>query len=84
MAAAITLPAIKEVENTANEYGIEYEDAASYRGATGCLMFVGSVAILYHVIAIIIRILYINSVVEKYFNLYVYTVSANYVIAYTV
>ena len=78
MPAVISLPAIDEVEGTANEYGIEYEDTASYRGAAGCLVFVASAAILYHVLAIIIRILYISSVVEKYFTLYVYTVSTNY------
>ena len=81
MPAAIILPAASKVQDTANEYGVEYENAASYRRAAGCLVFIGAAAILFHVCAIVVRILYISSVMEKRFNLYVYTVSRSYYIA---
>ena len=51
--AAIGLRAIGPVEDATNEHGIDFEDADSYRGAAGWLVFVGSAVTLYHVITII-------------------------------
>ena len=73
--AALALPAAGEVEDTANDHGVEYEDADSYRAAASWLVLVGSVAIIDHFLAVVIHILYMAAVVKRNFKFYVYIVS---------
>ena len=67
--AAIGLTAIGPFEDIANEHGIDFEDANSYRGAAGWLVFVGSAVTLYHIVMIIISVVhlvYYRSALKKY------------------
>ena len=73
--AALALPAAGEVEDMANDYGVEYEDADSYKAAAGWLLLVGSAAIAAHIFAIVFYILYMTSVVKLNFKFYIYIVS---------
>ena len=75
IAATIALSAINEVDDIANERSGEYEDADSYRGAAGWLVFVGSAAIVFDVVMISIQILYFKCTVKKYFTQYSIIVS---------
>ena len=75
IAAAIALSAINEVDDIANERSGEYEDADSYRGAAGWLVFVGCAAIVFDVVMISIQILYFKCTVKKYFTQYSIIVS---------
>ena len=68
--SGIALTTITSFEDAAIEDGMGYEEADSYRGAAGWVLFVGSAAILFHVSMIIVRILYLASVVEKYIKPY--------------
>ena len=71
IAASFAVTAINEVEEFYNENGAEYENAGSYRAAAGWLIFVASSAIIYHVIAIIILVLYMSLTVKKYNKLFI-------------
>ena len=73
--ASIAIVTIDEVVDTATEFGIEYEDAGSYRAAAGWLVSVASASIIAQVLEIVILVLYINSVVKSYSSSYVYIVS---------
>ena len=73
--ATITLPAVDKVEDAAIDRSIEYKHSMGYRMAAGGLVCVGSAAIVFHVLVIIIRVLYLNSVIKKHFKSYVYLVS---------
>ena len=78
IAASVAVSAINEVEDFfgpfASEFGFE---ADSYRGAAGWLIFVASTALLYHIAMIIVRCLYIASVIEKHLTIYGVIVSAH-------
>ena len=82
ISASVAVSAINEVEDffdsvspyAADVYGF---DADSYRGAAGWLIFVASTALLYHIAMIIVRCLYINSVIEKHLTIYGVIVSAH-------
>ena len=75
IAASIAIAAINEVEEFYNENGAEYENAGSYKAAAGWLIFVASSAIIFHVIAVIILVLYISATVKKYIVLFTTVVS---------
>ena len=75
IAASFAVTAINEVEEFYNENGAEYENAGSYRAAAGWLIFVASSAIIYHVIAIIILVLYMSLSVKKHIKLFTAVVS---------
>ena len=67
ISVAIAIPAINEVEeNTIYGYG----DADKYRRAAWWLIIVASVTIIYHIAMIIVRILYIASVLKKHLRIY--------------
>ena len=79
ISAAVAVSAINEVEDffgpaASDFYGF---DADSYRGAAGWLIFVASTALLYHIAMIIVRCLYIKSVIEKHLTVYGVIVSAH-------
>ena len=73
IAASVAISAINEVEDFLGDY-YDY-DADSYRGAAGWLIFVACAAIIYHIATIIVRILYMASVIEKYHQTYALIVS---------
>ena len=68
IAASIAIAAINEVAEFYNENGAEYENAGSYRAAAGWLIFVASAAIIFHVIAVIILVLYMYAIVKNTSN----------------
>ena len=79
IAASFAVPAINEVEDlfdpsASDVYGF---DADSYRAAAGWLIFAASTALLYHIAMIIVRCLYIASVIEKHLTIYGVIVSAH-------
>ena len=79
IATSFAVSAINEAEDlfgpfASDVYGF---DADSYRGAAGWLIFVASTALLYHTAMIIVRCLYINSVIEKHLTIYRVIVSAH-------
>ena len=83
MSASLAIAAINQVEDYLNSIGHGYEVADSYRGAAGWLVFVASATILCSIITIIVRILYMESVIEKHRTIYEVTVSAhNYIQCY--
>ena len=65
-AASIAIEAINEGAEFYNENGAECENLGSYRAAAGWLIFVASSAIIFHVIAVIILVLYMSSTVKKH------------------
>ena len=75
IAAAVAVSAINEVDDIARERGGEYENAGSYRGAAGWLVFVGCAAIIFHVIMISIQILYFKCTIKKHFSQFAIIVS---------
>ena len=75
IAASIAIAAINEVAELYNENGAEYENVGSYRAAAGWLIFVASSAIIFHVIAIIIFVLYMYAIVKEHFKLFTAVVS---------
>ena len=75
--ASIAIPAIKQVGDFLNSIGNEYEDADSYRGAAGWLIFVASAAMLCHIAMFIVRSLYMGSVIERHLRIYGVIVSAH-------
>ena len=75
IAASIAIAAINEVAEFYNENGAEYENVESYRAASGWLIFVASSAMIFHVIAIIILVLYMSSTVKKHIKLFTAIVS---------
>ena len=82
ISASVSVSAINEVEDffdsispdAADVYGF---DADSNRGAVGWLIFVASTALLYHIAMIIVRCLYMYSVIEKHLTMYGLIVSAH-------
>ena len=75
IAASIAIAAINEVAELYNENGEEYEDAGSYRAAAGWLIFVATSAIIFHIIAVIILVLYMSEIVKKRIMLFTVVVS---------
>ena len=75
IAASVAVTAINEVEEFYNENGAEYENVGSYRAAAGWLIFVASAAIIFHVIAVYILVLYMSSIMEKHIKLLTAVVS---------
>ena len=75
IAASITLFAVNNLEDDADERGQEYEDARSNRGAAGWLVFLAVTAIVFHSLMIFIRILYLFLTIENYFSGYAFIVS---------
>ena len=76
IAASVAISAINEVEDSLGFLGDYYDyDADSYRGAAGWLIFVACAAIIYHIATIIVRILYMTSVIEKHHQTYALIVS---------
>ena len=76
--ASIAIPAINEVEEVFDSVGVDHGfDADSYRGAAGWLIFVAFTALVYHIAMIIVRCLYMASVIEKYLTKYGVVVSGH-------
>ena len=75
VSAAVATTAINEAEDYFNDYDSEYEDADGYRKAARWLLLVGVMGIIYHILMIIIRYLYLHSRVKSIFNVYAYLVS---------
>ena len=75
IAASIAVTAINDLAEFYNENGAEYENAGSYRAAAGWLIFVASAAIIFHVIAVIILVLYMSATVKKNIKLFTAVVS---------
>ena len=76
--ASVAIPAINEVEDFLGPFASDIGfDADSYRGAAGWLIFVASTALLYHIAMIIVRILYMASVIDKYLTTYGVVVSGH-------
>ena len=72
IAASITISAVTDVED--EYYG--YEHADDYRGAAGWLVLVAVVALVYHGIAIFIRILYYAPSIGRFYSGFSITVSS--------
>ena len=70
VATSVTLGAI----NTITSFAI-YENSGSYTGVAVWLLVVAIAVIIFHVVMIFIRILYITSIIEKNFSEYAITVS---------
>ena len=67
-----------KLKNFFDSIGVDFGfDAESYRGAAGWLIFVASTALLYHIAMIIVRILYMASVIDKYLTTYGVVVSGH-------
>ena len=75
VAASIALSAINNAENLAMEQGFVYENASSYRGAAGWLVFACCAALIYHAVMITIQILYFKCSSIKHFKEYLFIVS---------
>ena len=75
IAASFAIEAINEGAELYNENGAECENLGSHRAAAGWLIFVASSAIIYHVIAIIILVLYMSLTVKKHIKLFTAVVS---------
>ena len=75
IAASLTLFAVNNLEDEADERDREYDNAHSYRGAAGWLVFLAVAAIVFHSVMIFIRILYLSSSIENYFSGYAFIVS---------
>ena len=78
IAAAIAVSAINEVADLYVEQGNEYDNASSYRGAAGWLVFVGSAALIFHAVMIAIQILYFKCSTNKHFKHYMLIVSSRH------
>ena len=82
-AAAAAVSAVNDVDDYFYEeyddyddyFYEEYEHADRYRGAAGWLVLVGIAAIIYHIVMIIIRILYFAAKSGHTFGGYSFTVS---------
>ena len=73
IAASVTISAVNDVED---EYYYGYEHADDYRGAAGWLVLVAVVALVYHGIAIFIRILYYAPSIGRFYSGFSITVSS--------
>ena len=82
IAASVTISAVNDVEGYYELAGREYEHADDYRGAAVWLLLVAVVAIVYHGIAIFIRILYYTPSIRNYFGGYSIMVSNNHSACY--
>jgi len=71
IAASVAVTAINEVDSVA----IDYHRAGSYRGAAIWLAIVGVVAVIYHGVTILFRILYCTVTIGKTYGGYSITVS---------
>ena len=60
IAAALAVAAINDIDDIASQEGVTFQQASTYRGAAVWLLFVGSAAVVYHGIVILIRGLYFN------------------------
>ena len=76
IAASVAVSAINQVEEFYNSFNLEYENAESYRGAAGWLIFVACASLIYHIAMIIVRILYMTSTIEKHLKIYTLIVSS--------
>ena len=75
IAASVTISAVDDFSGYYETVGLEYEHADDYRGAAVWLVLLTSVAIVYHGIAIFIRILYYSPSIKNYFGGYSIMVS---------
>ena len=57
------------------ERGGEFEDANSYRGAAGWLVFLGCAALIFHAAMISVQILYFKCSKKEHFKKYQFIVS---------
>ena len=75
IASAITLSFIYKVERTVHERNVIYEDVDSYKIAVWCLVCLGSVGMIYHILMIPIHCLYIIGGIKKHYKICVLMVS---------
>ena len=73
--SAITVSIIYQVERTVNERDIVYEDVDNYKIAIWCLLCLGSVGMIYHILMIPIHYLYMTVDIKKYYKICVLMVS---------
>ena len=75
--AAVAISAVNSVEDSFEQLGngSEYENASSYRSAAIYLVWISSLAMVFHILMIIVRILYMTSVMKKLFRIHVLLVS---------
>ena len=78
IAASVTISAVNDVsDDYENSYLYrEYEHADDYSGAAGWLVLVAVVALVYHGIAIFIRILYYAPSIGRFYSGFSITVSS--------
>ena len=77
IAAIVTVLAVNTLEDYTDERDQEYDDADSFRGAAIWLLFLSAAAIIYHGMAILLRVLYMNLTIKSYFSGYAFIVSIN-------
>ena len=75
IAASVTISAVDDVEGYYELVDREYEHADDYRGAAMWLALLTAVAIVYHGVAIFIRILYYSPSIKNHFAGYSFMVS---------
>ena len=79
IAASVTISAVNDVsDDYENDYYPyrEYEHADDYSGAAGWLVLVAVVALVYHGIAIFIRILYYAPSIGRFYSGFSITVTS--------
>ena len=73
--SAITLSIIYQVERTVNERDIVYEDVNNYKVAIWCLVCLGSIGMIYHILIIPVYCLYMTVVIKELYKICVLMVS---------
>ena len=73
--SAITLSIIYQVERIVKERDIAYEDVDNYKIAVWCLVCLGSVGMIYHILIIPVHCLYMIAGIKKYYKICVLMVS---------
>ena len=73
--SAITLSIIYQVERTVNECDIVYVDLDNYKFAVWCLVCLGSVGMIYHILTIPVHCLYTTVGIKEHYKICVLMVS---------
>ena len=73
--SAKTLSIIYQVERTVNKRDIVYEDLDNFKVAVWCLVCLGSVGVIYHILTIPVHCLYTTVGINEHYKIYVLMVS---------
>ena len=73
--SAITLSIIYHVERTVNERDIVYEDVDNYKITVWCLVCLGSVGVIYHILTIPVHCLYMTVGIKEHYKICVLMVN---------